>query len=409
MSRPPRRGRSLRASLLVVCASLAGAPGSARADDRVPEDAVLAALPFLDVPEPNRIVVDLAPEGRRPFPLLLDTGASDSVITPRLARELGVPVRRAKDSPYRRPTKLGRDLAFRVDVASSDTGSRTGWEVGVLGGNFLEAYVVELDFSARRVRLLDPERYAVEEQANAPAEAVLRLGLAGRRPSIDAGVGAETASLLLDTGAPGTFVLSGELARRAGVSSRRVPGLDRAGTTLGPVDVELADAVRLSIGSFVLEGVPGFVAPKGLYNQAGATDSVIGVDVLSRFLVRIDYPRRRIWLRRREGAPITLYGADWARARESGALAVPLPKGASVWALLPDSAAERFGLRPGDSVPRRRGETDAALTERLHGAIVRGDALDVVRPLNGIGIDVSLPEEPSDADGEDAAEGDASD
>ncbi|MCH6568251.1 MAG: nucleotide exchange factor GrpE, partial [Nitrospinae bacterium] len=92
---------------------------------------------------------DLAPQGRgKRFPLIVDTGATWSVITPLMARELGVRVRRVKQDPYRRATVLGRDLQFYVDTQSSDTGSKTGWEYGLLGGQFLAAYVVEFDFDA---------------------------------------------------------------------------------------------------------------------------------------------------------------------------------------------------------------------------------------------------------------------
>jgi hypothetical protein len=48
--------------------------------------------------------------------LLLDTGASFSVFTPLAARAAGVSVRRDKSSPYRRATRLGRDLQFYVDA-----------------------------------------------------------------------------------------------------------------------------------------------------------------------------------------------------------------------------------------------------------------------------------------------------
>ena len=59
-------------------------PGLAAAASPDPApDAVLADLPFLDGDERNRIFVDLATEGsRRPLRLLLDTGASHTVLGP---------------------------------------------------------------------------------------------------------------------------------------------------------------------------------------------------------------------------------------------------------------------------------------------------------------------------------------
>jgi hypothetical protein len=131
---------------------------SAVADEPSP-DSVVATLPFLESEERNRIFVDLAKEdSRRRLRLLLDTGASDSVLTPGAARDAGIRLRRLKRDPYRRSTLVGRDLLFHIDSRTSETASKTGWEYGLPGGTFLAHYVVEFDFDARVVRLLDPER-----------------------------------------------------------------------------------------------------------------------------------------------------------------------------------------------------------------------------------------------------------
>ena len=82
------RVQRFAAGLLRVLLALAGARERRR---RAAPEAVLAVLPFLDSPEPNRIVVDLAPEGSaKPLRLMLDTGASALRVTPLAARELGV-------------------------------------------------------------------------------------------------------------------------------------------------------------------------------------------------------------------------------------------------------------------------------------------------------------------------------
>ena len=165
-----RRDTSIAGLLLLAWLLPAGAGAG-----EVPADAVVADLPFLEGEAPRRIYLDLAPEGSRPLRMLLDTGANVSVMTPGAARANGVRVRRLKIDPYRRATSLGRDLQFHVDTRSSDTGSRTDWEYGLLGGNFLAQYVVEIDTVGRRVRFLDPKRYQVPERAPAGGEAVIPL------------------------------------------------------------------------------------------------------------------------------------------------------------------------------------------------------------------------------------------
>lgn len=284
--------------VLLLAAPLVPVLGAiAEEASRVPADAVLADLPFEPGIEQHRVIVDLAPEGSRPLRLMLDTGASISVMTPLAARDAGVSVRRTKMDPYRRETRLGRDLLFRVDVRSSDTGSRTGWEFGVLGSDFLASYVVELDFENERVRFIDPGKHRVPEEGTDGA-LVLPFELAGTRPVVKASLNGHETALLVDTGAPWTLVLSGPVAEWTGVeilSDSAFTGL----SSLGPVDLMRGRLDRLALGGHALGAVAALVAPSGWYNLGVASDSVLGVELLERFLVRLDYPRRRLWLRPR--------------------------------------------------------------------------------------------------------------
>jgi predicted aspartyl protease len=264
--------------------------------------AVVADLPFLESPDPGSVVIDLSrEEGARPFPLILDTGASFSTLTPGLARELGVRVRSTKRSPYRRATRLGRDLQFQVDARRGDTVSQTGREFGLLGGNFLASYVVEIDFPRRRVRFLDPDRYRAPEQTAAPDETVLPVQLVSNRPILEVEIEGHPVSLLLDTGASYGVLIGGRVARAAGLESRAASGLSAAGV-MGEIGVEFSEARSVRVGALEFRDVPVIVAPRGLYQQGTANDSLIGFDLLSQLTLRIDYPRKRAWFRREPGA-----------------------------------------------------------------------------------------------------------
>src|SRR5262245_6289074 len=128
--------------LAVLCIAL---PSGVRAEPAPdpPDEAVLATLPFDPAARPRSIVIDLAPKGNaRRLPFQLDTGANMSVVSPRLARSMGVKVSRVKHDPYRRSTALGRDVLFYVDTRRSDTAGQGVFEYGLLGGDFLASYVV---------------------------------------------------------------------------------------------------------------------------------------------------------------------------------------------------------------------------------------------------------------------------
>lgn len=261
--------------------------------------AILAELPMLGPPDSHRITIDLAPPGRKPMVWLLDTGANLSVMTPLTARAAGVSIRPQKRDPYRVKSVLGRDVQFHVDTKSSDTGSRTGWEYGLLGGNFLAHYVVELDFERRVVRFYDEKKYRVPEQTDAPGERVIPMKLVSNRPGVEIELDGQPLRVLLDTGAPHHLVLSGDAARQLGIDVDALPSIGSIGTVMGQTEARLLETDALRFAGFSLGPIPVIVLPRGAFNQGGSTDSVIGLDALSRFRVVLDYPRKRIWLRER--------------------------------------------------------------------------------------------------------------
>lgn len=290
-----------------------------------PPEAVRATLPFLVSEEPNRVYVDLAAESsHRRLRFLLDTGATYSVVTPLAARAMGVRVRRTKSDAYRRRTLLGEDILFYVDARSSDTGSKTGWEYGLLGGSFLADFVLEIDFEARRVRLLDPDRYQVPESVDHPHEAVLPLRVVSNRPGFEVLVNGHPLEVLLDTGAPLGLMLSGELAQQGEVGSAEFEGFSMGGV-LGAVAAELGEARSVRVGPFDFERYPVAVAPNGFFNQGLPGDSIVGYDLLAQFTVRIDYPNTRLWLRRRADWAVTWGGEPWVGWPDQAVSAPPPP------------------------------------------------------------------------------------
>ncbi len=387
----PTNSRALRIStcwlLMLPWITAIAIPAAASTDP--PESAVLATLPFEPADEPNRIYVNLAPEGSPPFVLLLDTGASFSVFTPRAARKAGVIVRRIKSSPYRRGTLLGRDLQFWVDTSSSDTGSPTSFEYGLLGSNFLEKYVVELDFEGRRVRFLDAEQYRVPKRAEGPNEVVLPVRLSDRRPFVQIELNGERQHVLLDTGAPLPLIVSGRAAEKFGIDVKKLEAFSKLGTTRGPMSVRFYEADRLRFAGFDLDVTPVLVAPHGFYNMAGPNDSVLGYDIIRQFTVRIDYPRKRMWLRR-ERTKTTYLGVDYELTRRSGASVYPVLGGLVVTEIRPGSPSAEIGLLPGDLIDSTfDGQRDLrAVLER----VARRERIYIVRELeDGTLADMAVP------------------
>lgn len=362
--------------------------GSLAVGAKPEEEGSTRQLPF-EPAATNRIVVDLAPEGTaKRLPLIVDTGSSHSVMSPKVARRLGIPVRAAKRSPYRRATRLGRDLSFFVDASTSDTSSGVSDRYGLLGGNFLARFVLQLDFEGRRVGFLDP---TTPPAPGAAGEVALPLRIVSDRPHLEVRVDGSPLRVLLDTGDPFSLSLMRRSARELGISSSRVPGLVVWGV-VGPLRVELGEVRKLGIGPFELERVPVLVH-EGNYNQGDASGAAIGVDLLALFDVRIDYPGRQLRLRQRSSR-IRLFGADYQRVRASGALLELAPEedGAIYvrW-ILPGSPAARLGLRPGDWLSPLVLKEERLDLEGLHRRVEAGGPLEVVRQEHGSWVEVRLP------------------
>jgi hypothetical protein len=376
---------------LSLCVQLAASGALAAAAPEPPPEAVLAELPFLEANEPNRVLVDLAPEGAKPFRLLLDTGASASVLTPLMAKELGVSVRRHKQSEYRRSTRLGRDLQFWIDTTSSDTGSRTGWEYGLLGGEFLDDYVVEIDFPKRMVRFLDPKKYRVPEQVAAEDERVLRVDVVGSRIAAPVEIGGKEVQVLFDTGVPDTLVLSGKAARQVGIDVGALPEFGTGGTTVGPMEQRFYEAASFRFAGFDYAPLPVIVAPKGFYNLAMGNDSALGYDVLRPFVIRIDYAAERIWLKRTGDPRVTFFGSDYAASKRIGAYLGLHRDALWVYQVAPDGVAAKYGLRAGDAIVPAAGEKPLSADEVVARIESRGE-LTVARRQGDVWVDLALPD-----------------
>lgn len=289
------RAARLRVSWLgLAVLSMAATATPAGAEEPGPE-AVLAELPFLDA-LPNQIKIDLGTPGSRGLPLLLDTGAVQSFATAGAARELGISLRRNKQTPYRRETRLGPALDLVVDTRRGETASARGGDYALVGAPFLARFVVEIDFPRRRVRFLDPEIYQVPEAD--PAAFVLPLRPGSALPIVEITVGETRVPAVISTGVPGTLILPGGWAK-LDPSAVAIDAEATARLELPPggETMQAAVAKRVRVGGFEERDLPLLVAPQGLWDQGPRSAASLGVDFLKRFVLRIDVRHGRLWIR----------------------------------------------------------------------------------------------------------------
>lgn len=380
------RAAALAALFLALPAvAAADPPATAAPAADPPAKALAGALPFQDSKEVNRVFLDLAPDGeKRRLRVLLDTGANYVIFSPQAAKDAGVRPRRMKDTDYRRKTRLGRPLLFWVDTSYSDSRTETGWNYGLLGGNFLEHFVLELDIPGRTVRFWDVEKYSVPKSVSADDEAVIPMHLNSRRPVIDVTVNGVTIPVMVDTGAPDGLAVSGDQAEAMGLEP--FPDAEFSwGGTVGGTTARLADAASVKIGPFTLEHVPVFVEPHGFYNLGARGGGMLGYDLLSEFVVRFDYGTGRVWLKHKDPQR-RLLSYDYAAMREAAVLLAPAEDHtAEVWGVLPDGPAAARGVRTGDRL------AGAAPARVLAESLRDGKEITVARQQGDARVDTVLP------------------
>jgi len=240
---------------------------------------------------------------------LVDTGTNLSLVS----EETGARLRTA-GSPSGR-TLVGREAVPMAEVRSD--GIRFGGSLlrypeqlgvldlgflashldrpvdGILGWDILQQYRLAIDRSAGRLiasRQLDAHSALRRLNAVAPA-AVLALEIVGGRPTVRASTGDRPLRLLLDTGSDATTLFAGSWSRLglpppSGTTERRrwkVTGITTGHATT------LHD---LRLGSVALADLPVVIAdePRPATSGWKGLDGIIGMDLLTRFVVAIDGP-----------------------------------------------------------------------------------------------------------------------
>ncbi|BDI28410.1 hypothetical protein CCAX7_004610 [Capsulimonas corticalis] len=295
-------GGALRRGCVAGALALALNALPAMAQGQRASSGILAVIPF--TVDSGHIFVAPLVNGR-PASFVIDTGSGVDVVESESAARLGISASPQGDSAVVTGTG-GTARAYFATIARIQLGSvqiakspayllHVAQSVrcdGLLGYEFLRRYLVTFDFQ-RHVMILRRPGAAL------PGQCVIPFVLSGGVPSVVGEAGGWPGRFLIDTGYGGTVVLNApfvakyHLRDRYAQDGRMVAGRGIGGRTqsdlvqldsfqLGrvPVDGILAELTRQTQGAFAASGVAG----------------TIGIEVLDRYLVTLDYPGGRMIL-----------------------------------------------------------------------------------------------------------------
>ena len=370
--------RSLIAVLLVVVCSVAGGSfqlaGAAQKSSQ-PSPVVIA---FEMVT--RHIIIKVRINNSAPLSFILDTGDKVAIVDLKRAESLGLTLRdevrvggagagMLKGSTIKDATLsvVGLEgvtqpvaLALPLDILKPNLGHEID---GIIGGDFIKQFVVEIDYPAHLLRLYEKDKFTY----TGPGESIsIRLN-SGGHPVIDAvvtvtGRPAVKGKFVVDIGSGSSLALHAHF-----VAQEHLPLPDQktiraigGGGTGGRITGRMGRIAELRIGKFQIENTPTLFSE----DKAGAFASHelqgnIGAQILSKFKVFLDYARDRIILEPNatlkdliapasSGLKLIAEGADYKTFR--------------VEDLLEDSPATEAALQVGDLLISVDGHPASELT-----------------------------------------------
>ncbi len=394
-------------AIAALCESTAdGSPASAAS----PNVRFHAGTSARDIPfayEQMHIIVNVKVGDAMEIPMLLDTGFGFEgaiLLDPALGEKLGlkyvseVPLGGGgKERPMTARVALGADLSLPGITFSgqqllvvTDAAPYANYPArGIIGKTLFDS-VMEIDYDACVLHLYDGASYTYGGSGE-EFDFEFSQGI----PVIDAAVSIDGGAnlpvrMLVDTGAAQLLLFT--FSRRdLGEPPGVIEGTDRilakgfAGTVRGTT----GRIKQLRLGRYALDGVITSFPDEESWGSAGilGQNGMIGNDVLKRFRVVFDYPRRRLYLEpgRRFADPF-----DWDMA---GMITEKTPAGAlQVIDVVLGSPAIECDIRPGDAIVAVDGRAVARLTyeEVWHRLVQDGASVHLTVDRRGVTLEKTI-------------------
>jgi len=268
-----------------------------------------AAIPF-DFDD-EAIVIQVRVNNSQPLKFFFDTGAGMSVVSAAQAAKLRLRATGKLNvtgtggtvgGTLARGVSLGVQgvmvLNQSVAVLSLDDFPCEARDIaGIIGYDFIKEFVVEIDYEAKVLRLVDRDNFHYEGNGVLVPLTIIRT------PRVRAGIKPPGRAVIegsfeIDTGHEGTMVINSPFVNRHKLVESLGHGIPTTGRGIGGISRRTSARLEnLQLGSYI---VPATVAGLSLATagalSAADNDGVIGNEVLQRFKMTLDYSGKRMWL-----------------------------------------------------------------------------------------------------------------
>jgi len=308
----------------------------------------------------NHILVEVRIDGRGPYPFLVDTGGHD-IVTTFAVKALGI--RSVGDKPSsgagEKSVSSGYAHVDRIDAGGALLSDQTvvtldfsppdveGIQLGgMLGVEFLERFVVQIDYGAKTLTLIDPAHFSTADRTG--------LGVAipfvfyGHMPQVRGSFDGRPARYDIDTGSrvevtlTASFVSHERLREAYPNGAKITDGWGVGGASRSYV----VRAGELSLGSVTTSRpIASFSEAKhGSFSDSNYEGNV-GSGLLKRYVATFDYSGRTLYLKSTQSLDPDVGAFDrvgmWLNLGEGGMAVMDLAAG---------GPAEKAGLKVGDVV-----------------------------------------------------------
>ena len=337
----------LRSIAAVLCTALisgaAPSPGLAQPPTPVAGVQRLPAWEAMDLSS-GSIVLKVQIAGET-IDAVLDTGSSHSIIDSSLAKRLGIAAAKSVLlTGFSKQVRAHQSVGTQVTVAGSEYSTSLiifemtpmGMEQKmILGRDFLDIHIIELEFANSRFRFLDSA-----EARDLPSEPISLISESRRKLWIPVRINGQEVFADLDLGNQGALLISDSAA------ARLIPGLPRSTWVTQDVSGLLTTGSVVvpvfSVAGTDLRSVPAEVMHLPPPDNASAN---VGLPILRRFAMTLDLGNSRLWLTPDAAA----IGRPFERNRLGAALE-PQEEGLKILHVALNSPAAAAGLAVGDVI-----------------------------------------------------------